>query len=513
MRNLLFMVFAMSGIAAMAAGQASVFINVDNDKFFYGPPESMTEEGLLKRVDDVLKEGGVTDYVFCPCGQRASFDSKAWEPIWCGIDEPCDNNGRIDNEWAGNCKLLRDRGIDPYKVWSKRVRGKGKNFWLSVRMNDLHFWSITNYFRITSFWKKRPELHIDRGLTRDSERQGLDFSLKEVRDYTFSMIGELLARYDMDGIELDWTRFPFYFEPGTEMANSIHLTEIMRKTRAAANRAEKRLGHQVRIAVRIAAEPEAAIGLGTDFMTWAKEGLVDVVVPCNFYHAANYALPYGEWKRQIGTVAPSVKIYPGVDICVGCAPGQSRSTNLARFAGWIELMREAGAEGFYVFNAPYFADDMRIPLYRGDFATSKIVSFPRATLPEFLDYSIPRGYPNKAQLPQTTKWDRFVEINAVKPRDGERVAVAVAFDEKGFPPEIVTLNGVRPNGAARKIDAAGFRGTVLKLKKETECAFEWEFPADALRTGMNSVRIGRTLPIRNITWCEIRKTPAKGKGR
>ena len=106
-----------------------------------------------------------------------------------------------------------------------------------------------------------------------------------------------------------------------------------------------------------------------------------------------------------------------------------------------------------------------------------------------------------------------MEINAVKPRDGERVRVAVAFDEKGFPPEIVTLNGVRPKGAARQVSAADFRGTVLKLKKETECAFEWEFPADALISGMNSVRIGRTLPIRNITWCEIRKTPAKGKGR
>ena len=510
MRNLLFVFLVAFAVSALAAERMSVFINVDNDKFFYGPPESMTEKGLLKRVDDILKEGGVTDYVFCPCGQRASFDSKSWEPIWCGIDEPCDNNGRIDNEWAGNCKLLRDRGIDPYKVWSKRVRGAGKNFWLSVRMNDLHFWAITNYFRITSFWKKRPELHIDRGLTRDSERQGLDFSLPEVRDYTFSMIDELLERYDMDGIELDWTRFPFYFDPGTEILNSVHLTEIMRKTRTAANRAAKRLGHPVRIMVRIAAEPEAAIGLGTDFMTWAKDGLVDVVVPCNFYHAANYALPYKEWKRQIEAAAPSVKIYPGVDICVGCMPRQSRSTNLARFAGWIELMRTAGAEGFYVFNAPYFADDMRLPLYRGQLATSEIACFPRATLPEFLDYSIPRGYPNKAQLPQTTKWDRFVKINAVKPLAEECVTVAVAFDEEGAPPEIVMLNGKRSVGKARRISAAQFKGTVLKLKKETSCAFEWEFPAEALLTGENSIRIGRALPVRNITWCEIRKTPAKG---
>ena len=103
-----------------------------------------------------------------------------------------------------------------------------------------------------------------------------------------------------------------------------------------------------------------------------------------------------------------------------------------------------------------------------------------------------------------------MEINAVKPRPGERVTVAVAFDEKGLPPEIVTLNGVRSKGRARKIDAAEFRGTVLKLKKETACAFEWEFSADALISGMNSLRIGRTLPVRNITWCEIRKTPAKG---
>ena len=65
----------------------------------------------------------------CPSGQRASFDSRTWEPIWAGANEP-DYAGRTNNIWCVNAKLLNDRGIDPYAVWAKR----GRRLSLGVRV-------------------------------------------------------------------------------------------------------------------------------------------------------------------------------------------------------------------------------------------------------------------------------------------------------------------------------------------------------------------------------------------
>ena len=500
-------VFA-AAVSACAAvhGAAPLFVNIDNDSLFYSPPSTMTEKGLVAKIDAIIDGGGVTDVVLCPCGQRASFDSKSWEPIWLGLGEP-DDSGKTNNLWASNCLLLKNMGIDPYAVWAKRIRSRGRRVWLSVRMNDLHFWEKPNYFRITQFWKSRPDLHIDRVRTRDSLGQGFDFSLAEVRDYAFSMIAELLGRYDVDGIELDWTRFPFYFEAGTERRNAHHLTDVMRRTRNAADAAAKRLGHRVRVGVRVTSEPEAALGLGTDPFAWAREGLVDLVVPCNFYHASNYCLPYSEWRERITSAGGDrVKVIPGCDICVGCCLDQSRESDRAQFAGWLDLMYADGAPGAYVFNAPYLKPDIREPLYAGKFAPDKIGRFPSATLASCIDYARPRGYPSKAQLPQDTKWDRYVEVRANASPAPSRVFVTVALDAPGDAPELA-LNSVAPLAPAKPADASRCAGKVRRLKRDSAAAYRAEFPASALRSGMNTVRIGMSRPPRSITWCEIGKEP------
>ncbi len=32
--------------------------------------------------------GKVTHFFMCPSGQRPSYGSEVWEPIWTGLDEP-----------------------------------------------------------------------------------------------------------------------------------------------------------------------------------------------------------------------------------------------------------------------------------------------------------------------------------------------------------------------------------------------------------------------------------------
>ena len=91
--------------------------HIRSDHFFKLDASWMSREGLVRYLDDVL-QGPVTHFVMCVNGQRASYDSKTWEPIWAGLDEPARSDtatapdGTRD-KWAVNAKILFDKGIDP----------------------------------------------------------------------------------------------------------------------------------------------------------------------------------------------------------------------------------------------------------------------------------------------------------------------------------------------------------------------------------------------------------------
>ena len=53
----------------------------------------------------------------------------------------------------------------------------------------------------------------------------MDYGHAEVREHYRLLIEELLDRYDMDGLELDFTRHYFYFGIGRELEGAKVLTE------------------------------------------------------------------------------------------------------------------------------------------------------------------------------------------------------------------------------------------------------------------------------------------------
>ena len=64
-------------------------------------------------------------------------------------------------------------------------------------------------------------------------------------------------------------------------------------------RAAERLGHPVKLGVRVPSRPETARMLGMDGVAWAKEGLVDVVAPSPFWATCEFDIPMQEWGRLL----------------------------------------------------------------------------------------------------------------------------------------------------------------------------------------------------------------------
>ena len=62
-------------------------------------------------------------------------------------------------------------------------------------------------------------------------RTGKDFSYPQVRDFMAGIAFELIERFDIDGIELDFMRHPGIFRPEEAYANRYLLTDMVRQIR------------------------------------------------------------------------------------------------------------------------------------------------------------------------------------------------------------------------------------------------------------------------------------------
>ena len=349
-------------VAATAiADKPWLVVNEDNDHFFKLDSSRMTRKGLTDYVDAVA-QGHVTHFFMCVSGQRASFDSKTVEPIWEGLGEPCGDGQTAGNRtdhgqsglWAVNAKKLFDAGIDPYEVWTARCREKGVSPWVSMRMNDAHFVaSVTNFFRNTRFARQR------RDLWRVPDGKGwfdgaLDFAHREVREYALAHLKEIAARWDVDGVELDWMRHGVALRPNHERDDARYITDFMRRARAAVDEIGRSRGRRIKLSVRAARSPFTARQLGFDVVGWAKEGLVDLVVGTSFY-SVDRDIDVKGWTDSLAGANPSVAFLPCIDMVVntGAADPASRFMNAARYRYVADRFYKAGAKGIYLFNAPY----------------------------------------------------------------------------------------------------------------------------------------------------------------
>lgn len=309
---------------------------------------SADRSGARRYLDDVL-QGAVNRFVMNVNCQRAGFDSKTIEPYWKSERAP---SGYEDHLIEASRNLQR-AGTDLYAVWIKGCREKGVSPWLSVRMNDMHNLNIPGCPSISDFWRNHPEYRRMRGETPTNvwswAAQSLDFAHPEVRGRMLAFIRECLSRYDIDGVELDWTRFVWVFAEGEERQNAPLLTEFMREVRKAAEESAARLGHPVRISCRLVSDPDIELSLGRDLGLWAKEGLMDEVAVGNHYMCADYEIPVVRWRKLLG---PYVRIAGYVDNGLAFADGgvKRRDMTYEEYLGWADVMRARGCSDVLLFN-------------------------------------------------------------------------------------------------------------------------------------------------------------------
>ncbi len=251
--------------------------------------------------------------------------------------------------------IYEEKGIDYISVLREAFKDIGIDYWLSYRMNDAHGYSGEGFpeNKITmDFYYKNPQYRrVQHPCTQNSYYHSIfDYTHVEVREHMLQMINESLSMYDCDGIELDFQREMRIWHNGGEYAGLDILTEFMREINRIVDIYENVRGHEIKIAVRCGSDIETNYDFGYDVITWAAEGLMDLVNPTSRWRSIDFNVPTRMWAALMHPYG--VEVAPGIESLINTHPSASIETRhtLETLAGASANWLSQGADKIYMYN-------------------------------------------------------------------------------------------------------------------------------------------------------------------
>lgn len=210
------------------------------------------------------------------------------------------------------------------------------------------------------------------GATRASEGLYLDPGIPEAREYIASVVEEIAKNYEVDGIHLDYIRYPGKNWGYSDPALRNYYAASGRSAKPAPDDANwlqwKR--DQVTELVRLirqkvkAVRPNALLSASTiawgdcpaefasttpyalacqDWKRWLSEGLIDANIPMNYKQesSAKQATSFRNWLAGFAKWSSGKPTYVGIDVHINQAAEAVRQ---------IQAIRKAGLEGFVLFS-------------------------------------------------------------------------------------------------------------------------------------------------------------------
>jgi hypothetical protein len=331
----------------------SLIYNDDGWSSYMRYPAPLSPEDVVRITLGPVTGTAVKVYQFCSLGGHAVNYNSAFLPR---VGEMMAQVDTI-HVWRMRETLrhLDGLGTDPLHIVAAACRERGIACQFSLRMNDAHH----TYQKPDGSWYF-PELlspWFDQHPNALLPNRQLDYACQEVHDYRVAQIAEVLERYAVDGIDLDFTRFRPWFRAGAEQAGLPRMTGLLRRLRALTHQAGRTLS------ARFEYDPAMCIASGLDVETWLAEGLLDQVTlggigdhtpdaPSGWWiehaHAHNctvYPGMEGQLHWMPGSGGGGAGLHPGDGVMDGCGPPS------------IEYMRavaanhyRSGADGVSLFN-------------------------------------------------------------------------------------------------------------------------------------------------------------------
>ena len=305
---------------------------------------------------DLVAGTPVTSFFICTNSSMPYYDSAVERSIGCVPEDwEVDASIRPNNEhwlkYGRAVQSLREHGTDMISLCVERARAHDLEAFASMRMNDLHSLdtAVRQPLAQGDFWLEHPEYRVGPhpGWHADG---ALDFAREEVRRYKLAMIEEICRRFDIDGLELDFMRFPVYFPAGTGPDHLATMTDFVRAARAIAAREGARRGRPIMLSARVPCHLDHCRWLGFDPAAWARAELVDFLTASCFFF--DYPLPLATFRAGLGRDY-DLPLYAALEDGVARFGGREKRTHDMYRVAAAHCHAE-GADGLYLFN--YFLD-------------------------------------------------------------------------------------------------------------------------------------------------------------
>ena len=268
--------------------------NGDFGIFFWNAETWQPEGGpysakAIHRFVKNLADNGVDTFVINPNSQVAWYPSRAIPTVVDDYvrDDPTVGNG---NWWCHdllNPALdLKEAGVDSLAETIKACRRYGISPWVSIRMNDPHL----NHPYLQSPLYKDPKHRLG---------GGLNYEHREVRDYYFALIRELVEDYGFDGLELDWLRCPNCCRAPASPQTVDVMTSWLSQIRRLVDTKAKQTGRPFPLGMRTPGNYKQMRTIGIDVEGVIRSGMLDFICPTNFMQTT-WAMPHDQLREQFG---------------------------------------------------------------------------------------------------------------------------------------------------------------------------------------------------------------------
>ncbi|MEK6795827.1 MAG: hypothetical protein AABZ39_13680 [Spirochaetota bacterium] len=315
-----------------------------------------------------LKGTAVDALMICPTAWKMPLYVSDVDPRWKELKpaaEPLpESDWRYGDKVYWRVRRYMATGADPVELSVRTANECGITPFISYRMNEMHYNEKPDYPTHSDFWRSNYR-------TKGLPNGGLDYSHPEVRDWYTRILFELIDKYDVGGIELDFCRFPSFFPESKAIEHMPLMTDLVRGIRKKLDDTARARGRELALCVRVPRSIDAARGIGLDVASWCRAGVVDMlnVSPFAFFTAD---IGIEEYKRHAG----KVPVYGEMQFntFLGETPWHFRQTvfrhttkAMYETAAYDFLKR--GADGVSFFNFCYTRDhsfsDPRLKRYPG----------------------------------------------------------------------------------------------------------------------------------------------------
>lgn len=334
-----------------------LILNLDADAFIGSAGGTAAVQQYARGYADTH----VTDFMICLNNTNSTYPTAldTWTDLADKYLQKVENGKAVDYSQETNAKAAYDHfirsGNDYIKVLCETFPEVGINPWLSFRMNDIHGHGQETSLLLSDYYHSNPQYR--RKATHGSgywassyAMNALDWGHEAVRQRFLDYINEALSRYDCYGIELDWQREIYLWSIGEEYDGLDILNDFMRDVESIVEIYEQKYGHEIKIGIRCASDIETNYDFGLDVLTWAAEGIIDLVIPTGHYTTADTDTPVTEWVSLMHPygieVAPCIEEYIQTNPVNG---GRTQNT-LMTYNGAAASFLSQGADKVAVYN-------------------------------------------------------------------------------------------------------------------------------------------------------------------